>query len=167
MSFNPKFLNWIPCCHCGCDNSWFGVERSPADCGMFHRISALYIPNPPHVTTANVSGEANRSMLRIADRGYRGVVNRLYTHPCVRAKLLQSCLTLCNPKDYSPPGSSVHGLSRQEYWSGLPCPPPGDLPDPGIEPRAPALQVDTLPLSHQGSPNTYVKQCKFHVLMKQ
>ena len=41
------------------------------------------------------------------------------------------------------------GLSRQEYWSGLPCPPPGDLPDPGTEPTSsvsPALQVDSLPL---------------------
>ena len=36
------------------------------------------------------------------------------------------------------------GFSRQEYWSGLPCPPPGDLPDPEIEPRSPALQVYSL-----------------------
>ena len=36
---------------------------------------------------------------------------------------------------------------RQEYWSGLPCPPPGDLPNPGIEPRSPTLQVDSLPLA--------------------
>ena len=36
------------------------------------------------------------------------------------------------------------GFSRQEYWSGLPCPAPGDLPNPGIEPRSPALQVDSL-----------------------
>ena len=42
-------------------------------------------------------------------------------------------------------------LSRQEYWSGLPLPPPSDLPDPGIEPVSPALQVDSLPLSHWGS----------------
>ena len=46
-----------------------------------------------------------------------------------------SHLTLCNPMDCSPPGSSVHGFSRQEYWSELPCPPPGDLLDPGIKPR--------------------------------
>ena len=39
--------------------------------------------------------------------------------------------------DCSPPGSFVHGISRQEYWSGLPFPPPGDLPDPGIEPKSP------------------------------
>ena len=37
------------------------------------------------------------------------------------------------------------GLFRQEYWSGLPCPPPGDLPNPGIEPRFLALQADSLP----------------------
>ena len=36
------------------------------------------------------------------------------------------------------------GFSRQEYWSGLPCPPPGDLPNPGIEPWPPALQADSL-----------------------
>ena len=42
------------------------------------------------------------------------------------------------------------GFSRQEYWSGLPCPPPGDLPRPEIEPEPPALQADSL--THQGSP---------------
>ena len=43
------------------------------------------------------------------------------------------------------------GFSRQEYWSGLPCPSPGDLPDLGIKPGSPALQADSLPLSNQGS----------------
>ena len=37
------------------------------------------------------------------------------------------------------------GFSRQEYWSGLSFPPPGDLPDPGVEPRSPAVQADSLP----------------------
>ena len=50
----------------------------------------------------------------------------------LHAKLLELCLTLCDPMDYSPPGFSVQAIFRQEYWSGLPCPPPGDLPDPGI-----------------------------------
>ena len=48
------------------------------------------------------------------------------------------------------------GFSRQKYWSGLPFPPPGDLPDPGIEPKSPVspeLQADSLPLSHLGSPS--------------
>ena len=44
------------------------------------------------------------------------------------------------------------GSSRQEYWSGLPFPSPRDLADPGIEPTSSALQVDSLPLSHQGTP---------------
>ena len=43
-------------------------------------------------------------------------------------------------------------FSSQEYWSGLPWPLPGDHPDPGIEPASPAVQADSLPLSHQGSP---------------
>ena len=62
----------------------------------------------------------------------------------------QSCLTLCDPMDYSPPGSSVHGFFRQEYWSGLPCPSPGHLPDPGIKHRSPALQEDSLPSEPPG-----------------
>ena len=55
------------------------------------------------------------------------------------------CPTLCDPMD-----CSLHQalltmeFSRQENWSGLPCPPPWDLPDPGIEPRSPALQMDSL-----------------------
>jgi len=43
-------------------------------------------------------------------------------------------------------------FSGQEYWSGLPFPSPGDLPDPGIKSRSPELQADALPLSHEGSP---------------
>ena len=44
------------------------------------------------------------------------------------------------------------GFSRQEYWSGLPCPPPGNLPDPGIGPRSPTLQADSLPSKPSGKP---------------
>ena len=71
---------------------------------------------------------------------------------CMCTKSLQSCPTLCDPTDCSLPDSSVHGFSRQEYWSELPCPPPGALPIPGIEASSPALQADSLPLSHWGSP---------------
>ena len=45
-------------------------------------------------------------------------------------------------------------FSRQEYWSGLPFPSPGDLPDPGIEPGSPALQADSLPSEPPGKPKT-------------
>ena len=48
------------------------------------------------------------------------------------------------------PGFSVHGFSRQEFWSGLPFPSPGYLPNPGIESRSPALWADTLPSEPPG-----------------
>ena len=60
----------------------------------------------------------------------------LCVRACVRA---QSCLTLCDPTDCSTPGSSVHGISQARILEWLPFPSPGDLPDPGIEPRSPAL----------------------------
>ena len=63
-----------------------------------------------------------------------------------------SCLTLCDPMCYSPPGPSwLWEFSRQEYWSGLPYPSPGDLPNRGIEPRFPALQADSLTSEPSGS----------------
>ena len=61
------------------------------------------------------------------------------------SEVAQSCPTLCNPRDGNLPGSVVQGFSRQEYWSGLPFPSPGYHPNPGIEPRSPALQTDALP----------------------
>ena len=51
------------------------------------------------------------------------------------SEVAQSCPTLCDPMSM--------GFSRQEYWSGLPCPSPEDLPNTGIEPRSPALQADS------------------------
>ena len=53
---------------------------------------------------------------------------------CVSAKLLQLGLTLCNPIDYIAHQAPLSmGFSRQDYWSGWQCPPPWDLPDPGME----------------------------------
>ena len=54
----------------------------------------------------------------------------------VCAKSLQSCPTLCDPKTIAHQVSLSMRFSRQEYWSALPCPPPGDLPNPGIEPES-------------------------------
>ena len=64
----------------------------------------------------------------------------------VKVLVAQSCLTLCNCMEASPPVGEHGGLqsvefSRQEYWSGLPFPSPGDLPNPGIEPRSSALEA--------------------------
>ena len=64
----------------------------------------------------------------------------------VKLLVILLCLALYNAMYCSPPGSSVHDFSRQEYWSEEPFLSPGDLPDPGIEARSPALQVDSLPI---------------------
>ena len=50
----------------------------------------------------------------------------------------QSCLTLCDSMDCSPPGSSVHGILLERTLEWVPCPPPEDLPDPGIKPTSPS-----------------------------
>ena len=50
------------------------------------------------------------------------------------------------------------GFSRQEYWSGLPFPSPGDLPDPGIEPRSPALEADALTSEAPRKPYSNTKE---------
>ena len=67
---------------------------------------------------------------------------------CVLASKL--CLTLCDP--IACKASLTMGLSRQEYWNGLPFPSPGDLPNPGIEPGSPALQGDSLLSEPPGKP---------------
>ena len=54
----------------------------------------------------------------------------------VHAKSLQSCLTLCNPMTVAHQAPLSMGFSRQEHWTGLPCAPPGDLPNPGTEPSS-------------------------------
>ena len=59
-----------------------------------------------------------------------------------------SCTTLCDPMDCTPQAPVSMGFSRQEHWSGLPCPSLGDLPEPGVEPRSPALQAESLPSEH-------------------
>ena len=59
--------------------------------------------------------------------------------------------------DCSPPGLSVHGIFQQVYWSGLPCPSPGDLSKPAIEPRSPISQADSLPSESPGKPGVHAK----------
>ena len=62
--------------------------------------------------------------------------------------IVQSCPILCDPMDCSPPGSSVHGI----FQAGIPCPSPGDLPNPGIEPGSPTWQAVSLPTEPPGKP---------------
>ena len=59
------------------------------------------------------------------------------------------------------------GFSRQEYWSGLPFPSPGDLPDPGIECKSPAFQEDSLPPEPPKKPEIYSSPPLFLVLFSE
>ena len=73
----------------------------------------------------------------------------------------QSCLTLWDPMNCSPPGSSLHGILQAKYWSGLPFPSPEDLPNPGIESRSPSFQVDSLPSEPTRKPKNIRVGCLF------
>ena len=69
------------------------------------------------------------------------------------SEVAQLCPTLCNPWTVAHQAPPSVGFSRQEYWSGLPFPFPGYLPDPGIEPRSPTLQADALTSAPPGKQN--------------
>ena len=70
----------------------------------------------------------------------------------VKVKSLSHVQLFVTPWTITNPAPLSMGFSRQEYWSGLPFPSPGDLPDLGIEPGSPALQEDSLPSEPPGKP---------------
>ena len=78
----------------------------------------------------------------------------LFLSLCVCVLIAQSCLTLCDPLDCSPPGSSVHGILQTRL---LERNSPGDLPDPGIEPKFLAFQASSLPSEPPGKPTLIPK----------
>ena len=71
----------------------------------------------------------------------------------VKVKSLSCVRLFATPWTVAYQASPSMGFSRQEYWSGVPLPSPGGLPDPGIKPRSPVLQADTLPSEPPGKPN--------------
>ena len=75
----------------------------------------------------------------LEDEGYRSREGKEWMRACVSAKSLQSCLTLCDSKNCSPPGSSVCGISQARILEWVAFPPPGDLPNPAIKHPSPAL----------------------------
>ena len=114
------------------------LSQSPASshcpwisCGAVPSLNATSCPNTAHLP-------------------FNHLVGILFDH---RKKKGRSVVS-----DSATPWTAAHqaplsvGFSRQEYWSGVPLPSPGDLPDPGIELRSPALQADTLPSEPPGKP---------------
>ena len=75
-----------------------------------------------------------------------------YIHAYAKVLVVQSCPTLWDPMDRSPPGSSVHGILQAEILESVVMPSSGGLPNAAIEPKSPALEADSLPLRPLGSP---------------
>ena len=71
----------------------------------------------------------------------------------------------CNPVDCNLQASPSMGFPRQEYWSGLPFPPPGDLPDLGTEPVSPSWQVDSLLTELPGKPQNRNHTSTYFILL--
>ena len=84
------------------------------------------------------------------------------------SEVTHSCPTPCDPWTVAHQAPPSMGFSRQEYWSGLPFPSPGDLPDPGIELRSPTLQADALSSAPPGKPlNTRIQVLTSKILKEE
>ena len=102
--------------------------------GRLQSMGSQRFGNDLATDTSPPSGDNSKSLLTTSSRSD------------VMCLVAQPCPTLCEPMDCSLPSSSVHeDSSGKNNWSGLPCSPPGDLPNPGIEQRSPTLQVNSLP----------------------
>ena len=136
--------------------------------------------SPPHLPHIKYQQTQETPAERFIEEVFKHIQNKativrkplqhLSTHgqPCFISAPTHSFLlfrysTLCDPWTvaHQPPPSM--GFSRQEYWRGLPFPSPGDLPNPGIEPRSPALRADALTSEPPGKPQIFGR--KFHLLL--
>ena len=131
-----------------------GIMDNLSSSSLFY----LYSVNPrfstisPHDTQKRV----NKYHGKLENTTYQQAIMKTHSLPVLLccALLIRSVVS----DSLRPPGLQPTrllcpwGFSRQEYWSGLPCPPPGDLPNPGIEPRSLELQVDCLPSESPGKP---------------
>ena len=81
----------------------------------------------------------------------------------VKVKLLSRIRLFATPWTVAYQAPPSMGFSRQEYWSGVPFPSPGDLPDPGIEPGSPIFQADALTSEPPGKPEPHLKLADFSV----
>ena len=96
------------------------------------------------------------SLIPLPQNWGRGLTWDIFDRESGSGLVAQSCPTVCDPMDCSSPGSSVHGISQAIIRSGLPFPSPGDLPDPGMEPRSPALRADSSLTEPPGKPRDKV-----------
>ena len=120
-----------------CFLAWF-VDSTPSVYQSFWNITSALAPAPLGWGLLKCSRVVFLSLPWTVQLGLQESVG---TQPCtatvcVCVLVTQSCPTLFDPTDHSPPGSSVHECSRLEYWRGLLFPSLGNLPNPGVEPRS-------------------------------
>ena len=147
---SPSVCVCVCCVHmcmwvCICVSSASLISDATRTCKLILRMPCPSVFNPGFLVT--FAGEWNSN-----SRSGCNLYSFLKEHHCFWAHSANgtrecvSCVQLfatpCTVAHQSPPSME---FSRQEYWSGLPFPSPGDLPDPGIEHRSPALQADALP----------------------
>ena len=128
---------------------WWGGQTKRGDTFKMSAITAELLDQPQTVLEAAMAGP------RDGERGQPEIISTRgnYLGTCCCCWVASVMLDSLWPHGLS--GVLSMRFSRQEYWSGLPCPSPGDLPDPGIKPMSPAcpaLKTDSLPLSHRESP---------------
>ena len=131
------------------------IDCNPPGCSV-HGISQVRILELVAISFSRESSwpRDRIQVSHIAGRFFTGWATREAPVNSFLCLVTQSCLTFRDPMDYSPARLFCPWrFFRQEYWSGLPCPPPGDLPNPEIKPRYPALQVNSLPSEPPGNPN--------------
>ena len=130
-----------------------GMGRSPEE-GNGNPLQHPCLGNPVvrGAWQATVHGITESDRIEHPHTNIFNIISQALRSATVLGSVAKSCSTLYDPRDRSSPGSSVHETSQQEYWSGLPFPSPGDLSDPGIKPRSPALQADASLTELQGKP---------------
>ena len=130
---------------------------------LFRALAGLAVQDPNLVLKAQLRwGRKKNHWAESIGRAHRKL-----TQYCKSAMLsvAQSCPTLCDSMNYSPPGSSIHGIFQARILEWVPFPSPGNRPDPRNEPGSPALQADSLPSEPPGKPMLrYKTQNKFKKL---
>jgi len=134
----------------------FAPSFLPSTPALPHRLGPLLLASPPQPPSFSPLSELPQSPGQT--RCCVSALSHFLPHESPRRQdglgglVAKSCPTLATPWTVPCQAPLSMEFSRQGYWSGLPFPSSGDLPDPGIEPRSPALQVDSLPTELQGKP---------------
>ena len=130
-----------------------GIE--PTSPALEHEVLTTGPPgNSRHILLVKQSPRPDSKGGNVNSYTLIGVQGSYYVPGCCCCYLVtQSCLTLCDPWTVARQAPLSVGFCRQEYWSGLPFPPPGDLPEPGIEPASSALAGKFFTTEQPGKPH--------------